>query len=145
MTNPNLSALSEVFDLTATPSGESLCNNTVESSCCRCFKKKPCLDDGCKDAFNGDGICVDVENDDLSTIDLTVDKKLGLCKNNLKKDCCHCYKNKTKTDCSGKCTYKDKTGVCVAPNDFPPPNHLKTDGKCPGKHCGCWVPDKCKR
>merc|ERR1712096_427503 len=100
---------------------------------------------GCKDAFNGDGICFDVENDDLSTIDLTVDKKLGLCKNNLKKDCCYCYKKKSKTDCSGKCTYKERTGVCVAPNDVPPPNHMKTDGKCPGKHCGCWVPisDKC--
>merc|ERR1712151_285230 len=140
VTNPNLSDLSETFDLTATPTGKNLCKNTVDSSCCRCFKKKPCIDDGCKDAFNGDGVCVDVENDDLSIIDLTVDKKLGLCKNNLKKDCCHCYKKKGTTDCGGKCTYKDRTGVCVQAGDDPPPNHKKTDGKCPGKDCVCWVP-----
>ena len=148
VTNPDFDKLSQVFDLNVKPTGENLCKNSVDKSCCRCLKKKPCLDDGCQDAFNGDGICLDVENDDLSMIDFSVEKKLGLCKNNLRKDCCFCYKKRGKTDCHQKsCTYEGMTGECVGPKGSPPLNHIKTPGECPGKDCVCWVPEteRCSR
>merc|ERR1712042_118031 len=44
------------------------------------------------------------------------------------------------TDCGGVCTYKGRTGLCVLQDDIPPPDHMETDGKCPGKECVCWVP-----
>ena len=144
VTNPDLSSLSLTHDLLVTPTGEKLCNNTVEKSCCRCFKKKPCIDeyDRCQAAFGGDGICVDVERDDLSNIDFSVDKKLGLCKNALKKDCCFCYKKLSQHYCSNKiCLFQGMEGQCVGPLDPPPLNHIKTDAKCGGKDCVCWVPD----
>jgi hypothetical protein len=146
VTNPDFVSLSQAFDLDATPIGNNLCNNSVEKSCCRCFKKKPCLDDGCQDAFHEDGICLDVEHDDFSMIDFSVEKKLGLCKNNLKKDCCFCYKKKSESDCHHKrCTYEGTTGECVGPRDLPPPDHVKTEGECPDKGCVCWVPKRCSR
>ena len=140
VTNPYLNALSKVFDLNAVPEKNYTCLPSLEKSCCRCMKKKPCIDDGCMEAFHGDGICVDVENGDLSLVDTTVEKKLGLCKNNIKgKDCCYCYKKKS--SCAKKtCEYKGIKGRCYGPTDFPPPDWKGTLGKCPGKDCNCYIP-----
>eukprot|EP00092_Neocalanus_flemingeri_P099982 GFUD01127633.1.p1 GENE.GFUD01127633.1~~GFUD01127633.1.p1 ORF type:complete len:836 (+),score=161.16 GFUD01127633.1:310-2508(+) len=143
VTNPDFGSLGQPLDLLATPTGKNLCNNTLEESCCRCFKKKPCLDDGCQGEFGGNGICVDVDNDDLSVIDFSVEKKLGLCKNTLKKNCCFCYKKHSKPYCPHKdCSFKGVKGQCVGPMDRPPLDHVKTAGDCGGKDCICWVPDR---
>ena len=70
VTNADWRSLASVLDL-ATPAPQpSFCRGGgVSQECCRCFKKKTCLDDGCKDAFHGEGVCLDVMADDLSHID----------------------------------------------------------------------------
>ena len=110
VTNPDLNALSKLYELDAVPVKKGLCSASVEKSCCRCLKKRPCIDVGCEAAFDGDGICVDVENDDLSMVDTTEEKKIGLCRNNIRgKDCCYCYKKKS--SCLQKhCEFKGRKG-----------------------------------
>ena len=94
VTNPDLAVTSLTHNLTARPleQNRTLCRASLQEGCCRCFLKKPCLDDGCRAAFGGAGVCVDIERGDLSTVDLTAGKREGLCKSTGVKDCCHCYR-----------------------------------------------------
>ena len=94
--------LDQFIDLTeSTPThaaSPSLCSSNSDN-CCRCFKEKTCQDSGCNEIFNGQGVCIDVSNGDLSQlkdVDLTTkqDPKLGLCENKFNDNCCSCFKKK---------------------------------------------------
>ena len=81
---------------------------------------------GCKDAFGGNGVCIDTKAD-MSKYQNLIDLKAGqdpkpnLCYNamNDKKDCCHCFKLKGDDE---KCEHdgcKELGGKCYMPNEFP--------------------------
>ena len=83
---------------------------------------------GCKDAFGGDGICIDTKAD-MSKYQFLIDLKAGqdpkpdLCNNamNDDKDCCHCFKL-NQGDGDEKCENKmckESGGKCYMPNEFP--------------------------
>jgi len=59
-------------------------------SCFCCPPECKDTDGSCGAAHNGSGVCINVNNDDLSNIDFTAPKISGLC--NSKLDCCGCYK-----------------------------------------------------
>merc|ERR1719186_926849 len=119
--------------------------DSTDSSCCQCFKQKNCLDDGCKDAFDGLGICVDVADADWAALDKYVDwgagKKEGLCKNINSKHCCGCFKKKGgEQGCAQTGECKDKGGKCMKPGDSNIPDDWepRTDARCEGRGCLCY-------
>ena len=108
------------------------------------MKKKACEDEGCKDAFGGDGVCIDVKTDDLSDIDVSMEK-FGLCKNKVNKNCCSCFKKVSPGGCqSAPCSFSGVLGVCVGRDETPPADSVETEGQCRKQGCSCWVPDTCR-
>ena len=95
--NPNWDDLDNHFDLSE-PNIPGACHKSEDVSCCRCFKKKTCADTGCKDAYGGLGICLDVEGDMTNyDIDLEVgeNSEPNLCNHAMGKECCRCFKLNT--------------------------------------------------
>ena len=81
----------------STPS--SLCTDVVSGSsdCCKCVLKKSCRDLGCKDHWQGQGICIKTGSEDLAQqadlIDFSVGGQDDLCSGD--SGCCTCFKKKT--------------------------------------------------
>merc|ERR1719427_1911394 len=138
VTNPDLAVTSLTHNLTARPleQNRTLCRASLQEGCCRCFLKKPCLDDGCRAAFGGAGVCLDIERGDLSTVDLTAGKREGLCKSTGVKDCCHCYRRAGA--CPEQCSAAGKRGRCVVRGRAGPAGTRDTGVAC-GPDCTCWV------
>jgi hypothetical protein len=145
VTNPDWRQLASTLDLTTPAPDHDLCS-APDRHCCRCVKKRACQDDGCKDAFNGEGVCVDVVTDDLSLVDTSMEGKPGLCKNKVNANCCSCFKKLGPAGgCdSAPCSFAGVQGVCVGEGEQPPADHVLTDGTCRGRGCSCWVPDTCR-
>ena len=155
VTNADWRSLASVLDLAAQPpqtgareegDDQSFCKGGDSKECCRCFKKKTCQDDGCNEAFEGEGVCVDVMTDDLSHIDTSVEVKPGLCKNKVNNNCCTCFRKLAPPDSChlAPCSFAGVQGVCVGRDEVAPEDHVLTKGVCKGRGCSCWVPDTCR-
>jgi len=141
----NWDELDTSFDLAAGSRDNNTCKKkgTDQKDCCRCLKRKSCLDAGCKQEFNGNGICMDLSKADISymkkTLDFSAGEIKGKCRNALKEDCCSCFKKMT-PDCRNK-DCEAKKGKCVIYGDKPPPNFQNTGVFCNETlKCHCWVP-----
>ena len=117
------------------------------------MKKKPCKDTGCKDAFKGLGVCINVVEDDLTqfNLDLTArqDPVPGLCRNDLNEDCCSCFKKHNEDHGSPcyrlACEAEGEPGICIGQDDpLPNPDEYKqTDVRCNEEgDCLCWIKKK---
>ena len=146
--NPDWNELHHNFDLSE-PDIPGTCVASNDESCCRCFKKKTCMDTGCKDEFGGSGICINVkESMENFGIDWEAghDPKPNLCENTLMKDCCSCFKLNDKNTCKNdKC--KEKGGKCVMPHMIDMSTKLVEEGwnweyYCDEElDCKCYVPE----
>ena len=106
MTDNTYSQLKASYDLeydnSTISNDRSLCKSTASTSeCCRCFKKKSCMDEGC---IASGGMCVDILRANLkdknafplNTVNL--DRKIegangtALCRGSESEKCCECYK-----------------------------------------------------
>ena len=63
ITNPDWNELNTNYDLSAktymqyaSRQDYQLCGASLDDSCCRCMKKKTCMDTGCEKRFGGKGI-----------------------------------------------------------------------------------------
>ena len=108
MTSMSYSGLNSVYDLSSDTddikNDMTLCSSTnSDKDCCRCFRQKPCADNGCEDRG---GRCVDIlranlKDEDVfprNTVDL--DDKIegeGLCRGSKKEKCCECFRLKGKS------------------------------------------------
>jgi len=102
-----LEYLEKTYDL-STPFESGLCSpGTVtpngpprDDQCCKCLKRKKCQDLDCKKKFKGQGVCVDLKEDDLTKYDLDFSvapiQSPKLCKSLVsdKDECCSCFKKK---------------------------------------------------
>ena len=117
ISNPDWNELHHNFDLSQ-PDVPGACLASTDDSCCRCIKKKKCLDKGCKDDFGGSGICIDVKGP-MEKIDIDWEAgqnpKPDLCEHTLKKDCCSCFKLNDKKVCKNDMC-KEKGGKCIMPH-----------------------------
>jgi len=98
--NVNWTSISHIYNV-STPWKEGLCKGAdFEEDCCKCLPRLPvgCVDveDACKDAFGGLGVCKNFVKDDMSTIDFEQGSKKDLC-NADKPDCCECFSLKETT------------------------------------------------
>merc|ERR1711994_524617 len=122
ITNPDWEELDQHFDLSV-PDVPGACQASDDISCCRCFKNKTCMDTGCKDAFGGNGICIDVKAD-ITKFDLDLsaghDPKPDLCKHAWDKDCCSCFKlnNVDDKQCKNDMC-EERGGECFMPKELP--------------------------
>jgi len=105
MSSTSWSQIHGSYDLTSDTdeikNDRSLCkSSSSDMECCRCFRKKPCADNGCEKVG---GRCVDILRANLvdenvfplNTVDL--DAKINgtdLCKGSETEKCCECYKLK---------------------------------------------------
>jgi len=92
--NANWTSISHIYNV-STPWKEGLCKGAdFEEDCCKCLPRLPvgCVDveDACKNAFGGLGVCKNFVKDDMSTIDFEQGSKKNLC-NADKPDCCECF------------------------------------------------------
>jgi len=159
ITNPDWNELNTIYDLSAKANMmlasrqdyqyPGLCGASLDKSCCRCMKKKTCMDTGCEQRFKGKGVCIDAVDGDLSKYDIDFevkpDQTPGLCTNNVNDNCCSCFK---KQDYDSGC-YKMRCfvgkveGICVGPNDLYPYGYKETDQRCEEKgNCRCFIPCK---
>merc|ERR1711976_559292 len=160
ITNPDWRELNAAYDLSANANMmphasrqdyqyPGLCGASLDDSCCRCMKKKTCMDTGCEKRFGGKGVCIDAVDGDLSKYDIDFgvkpDQTPGLCTNNVNDNCCSCFKKQdTDSGCyKMRCFVGKVEGICVGPNDPYPSGYTKTDQRCEEKgDCRCWIPCK---
>ena len=85
ITDSDWEELAHNFDLSK-PDVPGACQKSNADGCCRCFKNKTCVDNGCKDAFEGYGVCLDLKDEMIEyDFDLAAghDPQPDLCKHNL--------------------------------------------------------------
>ena len=158
ITNPDWDELDDHFDLNE-PGVPGACQASDDLSCCRCLKTKTCMDTGCKDAYGGNGICLETQGE-LMKFDLDLeaghDPRPDLCQNTLAEDCCSCFKlNNGNTGNKGQSCKNDVCeelgGLCYMPNELPPDGYLSKFYCNENLNCKCYVPliqcenDECKK
>ena len=111
------------------------------------------MDTGCKDAFGGNGVCIDVKGD-MTKFDLDLsaghDPKPDLCKHAWDKDCCSCFKlnNVDDKQCKNDMC-EERGGECFMPKELPTFGYQPTQFYCNKKlGCKCYMPtcenDECE-
>lgn len=103
-----------------------------------------CDDIGCKNAFNGLGMCVDTTSADFFNVSKTIDFAAGTKAGKCSRDCnCNCFKH---TGCySDRCD--SKQGICLIPEQeenrgFFIPNEYKKAFPCDESlNCFCYIKD----
>jgi len=100
-----------------------LVDHHIEKGRCGCKKQVACGDAGCRNTFDGLGMCLDTSTTDWGTMHKKIDFYAGTKDEQCSKDCkCTCFKHIgcTNKECSAR------KGTCVTADKAPPAGYIKS-------------------